>query len=101
MVLDGATELEIQLFNREDLYTILYFDIKSLVAEPPLEGDQTLVMEPRGELLVNIIFSTTPLRSTALGSILRLTFGGVWHAPGAVFARCSPEKQPDRTEPSC
>ena len=77
MVLDGATELEIQLFNREDLYTILYFDIKALVAEPPREGDQTLVMEPRGELLVNIIFGTTPQSQYRIATtILELTLVG-------------------------
>ena len=56
IVLEGATEIEFQLFNHDDLYTILYFDVKLLVGDPPLDGDQVLEMEPRGELLVNINF---------------------------------------------
>jgi hypothetical protein len=60
--LDGATKMEMYLLEQDKLYTILYFNVAALVAEPPMEGDQVLEMEPRGELLVNISFGTVRQR---------------------------------------
>jgi len=46
------------MFAHDDLYAIHYLDVKALQTEPPPDSDRVLEMEPRGELMVHITFST-------------------------------------------
>ena len=72
LALDGATDIEVQMFAHDDLYAIHYLDVKALQTEPPPDSDRVLEMEPRGELMVHITFSTR-------GAVCWANVGRFWH----------------------
>lgn len=57
ITLDSAGEIELHLFDKNDLYSILFFDMSLLKNVETLTEEKEYEMEPRGLVHLKIEFS--------------------------------------------
>ena len=58
--LEGAGEIEFQVFDKNELYAIHFFDIKKLMDQPTFSEDIEYEMEPLGLLHISLSFGLLP-----------------------------------------